>query len=143
MRYSHSFHSLEAEKGPMSFTFGHTHPGIVGTKSPPPPPPIMCPSQPCVGKPPSLLPSVSMAPLFYHWRTKLILNDHFPVPILNDHVSWRPVPLSPVLLPPGRSHLSRHTKHQRHCAHSRPSYTTFTRLRSENTLRGDVKIPAL
>ena len=35
MKYSHSFHSLEAEKGPMSFTFGHTHPGIVGTKSPP------------------------------------------------------------------------------------------------------------
>ena len=27
MKYSHSFHSLEAEKGPMSFTFGHTHPG--------------------------------------------------------------------------------------------------------------------
>ena len=39
MRYSHSFHSLEAEKGPMSFTFGHKHPGIVGTKSPPPPSP--------------------------------------------------------------------------------------------------------
>ena len=35
--YSHSFHSLEAEKGPMSFTFGHTHPVIVGIKSPPPP----------------------------------------------------------------------------------------------------------
>ena len=33
VKYSHSFHSLEDEKGPMSFTFGHTHPGIVGTKS--------------------------------------------------------------------------------------------------------------
>ena len=32
MKYSHSFHSLEAEKGPMSFTFGHTHPSIVGIK---------------------------------------------------------------------------------------------------------------
>ena len=37
MKYSHSFHSLEAEKGPMSFTLEHTHSGIVGTKSPPPP----------------------------------------------------------------------------------------------------------
>ena len=35
MKYSHSFHSLEAEKGPLSFTFGHTHPGIVGNKLPP------------------------------------------------------------------------------------------------------------
>ena len=32
---THSFHSLEAEKGPMSFTFGHTHLGVVETKSPP------------------------------------------------------------------------------------------------------------
>ena len=33
MKYSHSFHSFEAEKGTMSFTFGHTHPGVVGNKS--------------------------------------------------------------------------------------------------------------
>ena len=39
MEYSHPFHSLELEKGPMSFNFGHTHPGIVVTKFPPPPPP--------------------------------------------------------------------------------------------------------
>ena len=31
----HSFHSLEAEKGPISFTFRHTHTGMVDTKSPP------------------------------------------------------------------------------------------------------------
>ena len=31
----HSFHSLKAEKGPMSFTFRHTHPGKVESKSPP------------------------------------------------------------------------------------------------------------
>ena len=36
---SHSFHSLEVKKGPMSFTFGHTHPGILELESPPPPPP--------------------------------------------------------------------------------------------------------
>ena len=35
MKSCHSFHSLEAEKGPMSFTFRHTHPGKVETKSPP------------------------------------------------------------------------------------------------------------
>ena len=35
MTSSHSFHSLEAEKGPISFTFGHTHTGMVDTKSPP------------------------------------------------------------------------------------------------------------
>ena len=35
MTSSHSFHSLEAEKGPISFTFRHTHTGMVGTKSPP------------------------------------------------------------------------------------------------------------
>ena len=35
MKSSHSFHSLEAKKGPISFTFRHTHPGIVDTKSPP------------------------------------------------------------------------------------------------------------
>ena len=28
MKYSHSFHSLEAKKGLISFTFRHTHPGI-------------------------------------------------------------------------------------------------------------------
>ena len=28
-------HSFEAKKGPMSLTFGHTHPGIVRNKSPP------------------------------------------------------------------------------------------------------------
>ena len=39
MRSSHSFHSLEAEKGPISFAFGHTHTGMIDTKSPPPPPP--------------------------------------------------------------------------------------------------------
>ena len=38
MTSSHSFRSLEAEKGPISFTFGHTHTGMVDTKSPPPPP---------------------------------------------------------------------------------------------------------
>ena len=32
MKYSHSFHSLEAKKGPMSFTFGHIHPGKLRTK---------------------------------------------------------------------------------------------------------------
>ena len=31
MKSSFSFHSLEAQKGPMSFTFGHTHSGILGT----------------------------------------------------------------------------------------------------------------
>ena len=35
MTFSHSFHSLEAEKGPISFTFGHTHTDMVDTKSPP------------------------------------------------------------------------------------------------------------
>ena len=39
MKSCHSFHSLGAEKGPMSFPFRHTHPGKVETKSPPPPPP--------------------------------------------------------------------------------------------------------
>ena len=38
MRSSHSFHSLETEKGPISFNFGHTHTGIVEIKSLPPPP---------------------------------------------------------------------------------------------------------
>ena len=37
MRNSHSFHSLDAEKGPISFTFGHTIPSMLETKSPPPP----------------------------------------------------------------------------------------------------------
>ena len=37
MKYSHSFHSLEAKKGPISFTFGHTHTGMVDTRSLPPP----------------------------------------------------------------------------------------------------------
>ena len=45
VKYSHSFHSLEAGKGPMSFPFGHTHPGIVGTKSPAPPPLTLPPAQ--------------------------------------------------------------------------------------------------
>ena len=35
MTSSHSFHSIEAEKGPISFTFGHTHTGMVDTKWPP------------------------------------------------------------------------------------------------------------
>ena len=35
MRSSHAFHSLEAEKGPISFNFGHTHTGMVESKSPP------------------------------------------------------------------------------------------------------------
>ena len=35
MTTSHSLHSLEAEKGPISFTFGHTHTGMIDTKSPP------------------------------------------------------------------------------------------------------------
>ena len=37
MTSSHSFHSLEAKKGPISFTFGHTQTSMVNTKSPPPP----------------------------------------------------------------------------------------------------------
>ena len=37
MTSSHSFHSLEAEKEPISLTFGHTHTGMIETKSPPPP----------------------------------------------------------------------------------------------------------
>ena len=37
MTSSHSFHSLEAEKEPISFNFGHIHTGMIGTKSPPPP----------------------------------------------------------------------------------------------------------
>ena len=35
MTFSHSFHSLKAEKGPISITFGHTHTGMIDTKSPP------------------------------------------------------------------------------------------------------------
>ena len=36
MTSSHLFHSLESEKGPISFTFQHTHTGMVDTKSSPP-----------------------------------------------------------------------------------------------------------
>ena len=38
MKYSHSFHSLEAEKGPIFPSLLDTHPGVDGVKSPPPPP---------------------------------------------------------------------------------------------------------
>ena len=35
MSSSHSFHLIDANKGHIPFTFGHTHPGILETKSPP------------------------------------------------------------------------------------------------------------
>ena len=35
MTSSHSFHSLEAEKEPICFTFGHAHTGMTETTLPP------------------------------------------------------------------------------------------------------------
>ena len=36
MTSSHSFHSLEAQKEPISFTFGHTQTDMIETESHPP-----------------------------------------------------------------------------------------------------------
>ena len=37
MKSPNSFHSLAPKKEPISFTFGHTHTGMIETKSPPTP----------------------------------------------------------------------------------------------------------